>query len=126
HTRFSRDWSSDVCSSDLLDQAQDAAAKGGLAAAGFPDQPQGLARRHVERNAGDGVDMADGALEDEAALHREALDEVADRQERGVHRVLPSGRSAKWQAAMCSARPRIGGALARQISCASGQRGWKA
>src|SRR5690606_40998608 len=41
HTRFSRDWSSDVCSSDLADAPQDfehalaALATGGALAAGF-------------------------------------------------------------------------------------------
>src|SRR5690606_39778731 len=47
HTRFSRDWSSDVCSSDLADEdgltgvgAASALASAGAGAGSFPDSPR--------------------------------------------------------------------------------------
>jgi hypothetical protein len=62
-----------------LDQAQDAAPGGGLAAAGFANQRQRLARMQGERDRLDRVDPADGASQ-HAAGHVEAGGQVGDFQ----------------------------------------------
>src|SRR5207249_5220403 len=55
HTRSKRDWSSDVCSSDL--EADDALERGRLAGAVGADDADHLARAHVEGDV-----MEDGHL----------------------------------------------------------------
>ena len=54
-----------------------------LAAAGLADDAQRLALHDVEGDAVDRLDRADLALEDDPALDREVLDEVADLDQRG-------------------------------------------
>ncbi len=63
-----------------LVELQDGAAGGGLAAAGLADQAEGLALLDVERDAVDGLDRADLALEDDALGQREVHDQVVDLQ----------------------------------------------
>src|SRR5262245_31970054 len=70
--------------------------------------------------------MPDGAFKDEPAFDREPLDEVANRENGRGHVRPPPGRSAKWQAALWIASPRIGGVAVVQIGWPCGQRGWKA
>ncbi len=53
-----------------------------LPRAGLADEPDRLPRSDVEADARDGVDVVDGPLDEDAALDREALHEVADLQQR--------------------------------------------
>jgi len=69
----------------LVLQAQDRAADGGLAAAGLADETHRGAALDFERNVVDGLDVADGHLE-QARLDREILLEILDDQQ--VLRVL--------------------------------------
>lgn len=66
-----------------LDQAQHAASQGGLAAAAFADQAEGLARGKVEIDTIDGAHRPDLPAEQPTA-DREVLHQAADAQE-GVH-----------------------------------------
>src|SRR6185312_5216597 len=67
-----------------LDETQDAAARGGLAAPRFADEPQRLSRRHIERDAVDGLHRA-AMPPEEAVRDREVLDEIPYREPaRGV------------------------------------------
>ena len=72
-----------------LDQLEDGLARGRLAAAALADEAQGLALRDVERDAVDGVDLADGALQ-QPLSDREVLDQVPDREQRHVTPTRPS------------------------------------
>src|SRR5262249_26447874 len=63
-----------------LDQPQDAAAGGALAAARFADQAQRLAGREIEADAVDRVHAADLARQ-QATLDREVLDQLLDAQQ---------------------------------------------
>jgi hypothetical protein len=67
-----------------LDEAQDATAGRGLAAARFPDEPQRFSRREVEAHPVDRVDPLDLALE-QPPLDGKLLDEVADLEQLGRH-----------------------------------------
>jgi hypothetical protein len=64
-----------------IDQPQQQAPDGRLAAARLADEAEGLAAPDVERHAVDGLHLADRALQD-AAPDREVLDEVVDLDER--------------------------------------------
>ena len=85
-----------------LDQSQDAAPERGLAAARFTDQSQRFACCQVEGYARDSVYLADGAFDQQAALDRKALDQIADRQDGNLqgHAALSVPAKAKWQAAL--------------------------
>ena len=63
-----------------LDQLDQRAREGRLAAAGLADEPERLARAQCQVDAVDGVDLADRALED-AGPDREVLDELLDAQD---------------------------------------------
>src|SRR5690606_4476033 len=63
------------------DQVEQQAAGRGLAAAGLPHQPEGLAPVDVQADPGDGGDVADRPGE-HAAPDREVLDQVLGLQER--------------------------------------------
>src|SRR5690606_33603444 len=86
HTRFSRDWSSDVCSSDLGGDGDDLAglrvADGaGLAVDGLEDAEAGegdaLAGGHSHGdNGGEGVDHAGGGLLVEVSVSGDLDDEL--------------------------------------------------
>src|SRR5262249_18011648 len=65
------------------DEAEDGAPDGGLAAAGFADEAEGLALGDVKGDAVDGANPAGGALE-EAGLDGEMGVEVADVEEGGA------------------------------------------
>src|SRR3546814_1881604 len=73
------DWSSDVCSSDLLDQPEDAASRRGLAAAGLADDPERFAGLEFEADAVDGIDPVDLASE-HAALDRKEIGRASCRE----------------------------------------------
>jgi hypothetical protein len=80
-----------------LEQLEHHPADRGLAASGFPDEPQGLGAADREADAIDGLH---GALapQQQAAMHREVLDQVADLQaDRLAHATAPT-RSASQQA----------------------------
>ena len=107
-----------------LDQAQYQAGGGGLAAAGFADQRQRLARADIEIDAVDRAHSAVGATEERRA-DREMLDQPSDAQQRfhaGTRTAASSG--ARQHAAVC-ARPTgcSSGGSCRQCSIANGQRG---
>ena len=74
-----------------VEQLQDRAADGRLAAAAFADQRQRLAARDLERDAVDRVDPC-GRLQ-EAATDREVLLEIVDFEER-AHAAATSSRGA--------------------------------
>ena len=59
-------------------QAHQQPAEGRLAAAGLAHDAEGLALVELERDAVDGLDVADGALEDDPLGEREVLLDVAD------------------------------------------------
>ena len=65
-----------------LVEADDRPADGGLAAAGLADEAQSLAAADRHRDAVDRPDVADVAVEDEAALDREVLLDVLQLDER--------------------------------------------
>src|SRR6185295_4996668 len=105
-----------------LDQPQDAAPGGGLAAARFADEAERLAGGDVEAHVIDGVDAIDLAREDPAA-DREIFDEAVDAQQRLGH--CPRA-SARTQATLCCAAiSRSGGIASLQTSAANRQRGAK-
>src|SRR5262249_45245609 len=60
-----------------VEQAHDQAGGGALAAAGLPDDPQGLAARHGETNSVERPDHADPPSKDDPPTDREVLDQVA-------------------------------------------------
>ncbi len=64
-----------------FDEAQDKTSDRRLAAARFADEAEGLAAAHVERDAIDGLDAGDLALQD-PAVDRKVLHEVADLEQR--------------------------------------------
>ncbi len=66
-----------------LDEAEERAPDGRLAAAGLPDQAERLAAPDLEADVVDGLHVADLALED-AAAHREELRQVLDLDEGAV------------------------------------------
>src|SRR4029453_14052142 len=65
-----------------LVEAQDRAADRRLSASGLAHEAERLPACDLERDAGDGLDVADVAVEDEAALDREPHPEVVDLDER--------------------------------------------
>ncbi len=60
------------------DEPEQDLAERGLAAARLPDEAQGLAAKHVEAHAVDGLDGADLAHAEETTADLEVLDEVLD------------------------------------------------
>src|SRR4029077_12769485 len=78
-----------------LEQPQDGAADGRLAAAGFADQRQCLPFVDVEGHA---VDRIDHARTGEAAAHRKMLLEIVDCEQWRAHAATIS-LGAKWHAA---------------------------
>src|SRR5947199_2231158 len=105
-----------------LDQSQDRAAGGGLAAARLAHEPQRLARHDVERHVVDGVDPRHLARE-ETAADREVLLEVLDLEEGLCHGVASQYRK---QATLWPGRTSLsGGVLSKCIGLASAQRGAK-
>src|SRR5579875_2405737 len=88
-----------------FDQFKDRLAGGRFAATRLTDQPEGLARCPVERNAVDRPHLADDLPQDPAA-HREVFDKTLDRQQRGggAHRASRSEwkQAAKWPGAFSS------------------------
>src|SRR5947209_12194555 len=80
-----------------LDQAQHAAARGRLAAAGFADEAEGLAAIDRERHAVDRIDAADLARQ-QAAEHGEMFLQAADAEQRFAHDAAPNCASPRWQA----------------------------
>ena len=64
-----------------LRQAQQHAAGGGFAAAGFTDQRQGFARRNIERHAVHGLHQPDTASKNHATLHGEVGFQTSDFKE---------------------------------------------
>ena len=79
-----------------LDQAQDGAADGGLAAAGLADEAERLARADREAHAVDGVDMADGAAQAAPCGPGNAS---------SARRPASDGRGARLRASLCSHAP---------------------
>ena len=71
-----------------LDQAQHAAPRGRLAAAGFADETEGLAAVDRERYAVDGIDRADLARQ-QAAEDREMFLQAADAEQGLAHDAAP-------------------------------------
>src|SRR4029078_5190703 len=67
-----------------LDQAKHAASGGRFAAAGFADQPQGLAAVDVKVHAVDRVDAV-GVAAEQTALERKFLGQVRDPEQRLTH-----------------------------------------
>ena len=65
-----------------LDQLDDRAAEGRLAAAGLPDEPQGLALVEGEADVIDCLDARHLAVEEDPGLDREVLDEVLHLEDR--------------------------------------------
>src|SRR5215207_2305437 len=82
-----------------FDQAQDAAPGRRLAAARLADEPERLAGFELEADAVDGVHPFDVARE-QAALHREALHERLDAQQRLRHAARPRLASCSTQATL--------------------------
>ena len=76
-----------------LVQAQERAADGRLAASGLADEPERLAALDLERDAVDGLHVADVAVHDDPASDREPDAEVVDLDERVAH-VTPHHRAA--------------------------------
>src|SRR6185437_13672105 len=72
-----------------LDEAQNAPARGGLAAPRLAHESQRLARRNVERDAIDGLHRA-GVPPEESPRDREVLDEIPHREPR--HGLRAPGR----------------------------------
>ena len=110
-----------------LDQPQDAATHGGLAAAQLAHQRQGLAAPDGEVDPIDGSYVAGDALQDAGADRKPGL-EAAQLQQRTAVRG-GHGRascSTRWHQADCVGdTPERAGASLRQRSNACGQRGWK-
>ena len=73
-----------------LDQAQDAAAGGGFAAAGLADQTQCFAPREFEAHAVDRAHLP-AARGEQTALERKMLDQILDAQAGARASALPSG-----------------------------------
>ena len=91
---------------------------GRLAAAGFADQRQRLARRDREADAFDGVDAAVDPAE-EAAAHVEADMQVADhRDSRRLRRQPALGRLARRRRRRCAARRPAARACSRPAALA--------
>ena len=111
-----------------LDQPQDAAAGGRLAAAGFADQAQRLAGGDVEAHAVDGVHAVELARE-QAAADREVLDQILDAQQRLGHcahrlrraRRRPCGPARSRAAAARLRRQIVGGEAAARGEAAAGR-----
>ena len=86
-----------------LDEAEQEASDGRLAAAGLPDEAKGLAVADLEAHPVHGPDQPDGAHQ-QAALDREVLHEVLDDDEgRAVGRAGTRGRRGR-----CGQRGRAG------------------
>ena len=73
--------------SGRLDQAQQHAARGRLAASGLADQRQGLAGLDGERHAVDGAHRSQALAQHQPASDREILDQVLDLEERHLTRL---------------------------------------
>src|SRR4029079_6056086 len=93
-----------------LDQAKHAASGGRFAAAGFADQPQGLAAVDVKVHAVDRVDAV-GVAPEQAALERKFLGQVRDPEQRLTHWTTVA--SAWIQATLWS------GSSSRKAGCAT-------
>src|SRR5262249_24596001 len=106
-----------------IDGAQDAARGGGLAAARFAHQPQGLALVQGEIDAVDGADMAGDALE-EALGDREEFLQAAHFQQGFGHSASALSWCRKQLASWLAATGSSFGTAAEQRSITSGQRGW--
>src|SRR5262245_26184599 len=110
-----------------IDQAQDQAPDRGFAASGLADEAQRLPSLQRERDAVDGLDLGNRALQ-QAATHREVLFEVADCQELSVRHAARTSATLR-QAAWCVGAPATGasaGCCCRQAAMAKLQRGAKA
>src|SRR5438552_4781161 len=105
-----------------LDQAEDRAARGGLAAARLADEAQRLAGHDVERHVVHRVHTRHLARE-QAATDREVLLEVANLEERLWHGVASQYRK---QATLWPGRTSLrGGVFSKCMGLASAQRGAK-
>src|SRR5690625_7906449 len=95
HTRWPRDWSSDVCSSDLQEVE---AGAGDLRAAAHVDRAQALGDLQVVLDGVlEGGDLADGLTDGEVLLEPlgSALGQVGDRE---IGRASCRERVERWEA----------------------------
>ncbi len=82
-----------------FDEAQDAAGRGGLAAAGFADQSQRFTPVDGKGHAVHGMHQRDLARE-EPTLDGKTLGEVGDADQRLVHGAAPRWQAMRWPGAI--------------------------
>src|SRR3546814_248409 len=87
-------------------QAENGTAEGRLAAAGFTDQPQGLARPEVEAHLVDGPENLQRSALEEPAAEMKMDGQILDREQRRRH------RDPSWQALALPSSPWAGSGCA--------------